>query len=145
MLEGMGRSIETNLHARFRWAALGCAGNPLPLLFYSHSVAESPKDNYLCVAASRTMHCTAFQTALCANPSLPCHAPDRPAGPDLPSLLCVTCPAVPSCPCSCDSVNLGMIKHPEVAAALGGRLYDCVCQFCPAGEAQAPAPASALS
>jgi type II pantothenate kinase len=30
---------------------------------------------------------------------------------------------------SCDSLNIGMIKHPEVAQALGGRLYDCVCQF----------------
>ncbi|KAI7846493.1 hypothetical protein COHA_000028 [Chlorella ohadii] len=30
---------------------------------------------------------------------------------------------------SCDQLNVGMIKHPEVAAALGGRLYDCVCQF----------------
>ncbi|KAL4457774.1 hypothetical protein ABPG75_012639 [Micractinium tetrahymenae] len=30
---------------------------------------------------------------------------------------------------SCDTVNLGMIKHPEVAASLGGRLYDCVCRF----------------
>ncbi|KAL4443034.1 hypothetical protein ABPG77_008525 [Micractinium sp. CCAP 211/92] len=30
---------------------------------------------------------------------------------------------------SCDTLNLGMIKHPEVAAALGGRLYDCVCSF----------------
>ncbi|KAI3436717.1 hypothetical protein D9Q98_006132 [Chlorella vulgaris] len=34
---------------------------------------------------------------------------------------------------SCDAVNLGMIKHPEVASVLGGRLYDCVCQFRPAG------------
>ncbi|EFN58807.1 hypothetical protein CHLNCDRAFT_19893 [Chlorella variabilis] len=35
---------------------------------------------------------------------------------------------------SCDAVNLGMIKHPEVAAALGGRLFDCVCQLRPAPE-----------
>jgi hypothetical protein len=28
-----------------------------------------------------------------------------------------------------DSLKIGMIKHPEVAAALGGRLYDCVCKF----------------
>lgn len=26
-------------------------------------------------------------------------------------------------------IQVGMIKHPEVAAALGGRLYDCVCKF----------------
>jgi uncharacterized protein with ATP-grasp and redox domains len=29
----------------------------------------------------------------------------------------------------CDSMKLGMIKHPEVAEALGGRLYDCVCKM----------------
>eukprot|EP00879_Flechtneria_rotunda_P008821 GHRR01009239.1.p1 GENE.GHRR01009239.1~~GHRR01009239.1.p1 ORF type:complete len:373 (+),score=125.77 GHRR01009239.1:739-1857(+) len=28
-----------------------------------------------------------------------------------------------------DSLKLGMIKHPEVAACLGGRQYDCVCKF----------------
>lgn len=28
-----------------------------------------------------------------------------------------------------DCLRVGMIKHPEVAAALGGRLYDCVCKF----------------
>jgi type II pantothenate kinase len=34
----------------------------------------------------------------------------------------------------CDSLKLGMIKHPEVAACLaGGRLYDCVCKFDRAG------------
>ncbi|KAF8066326.1 damage-control phosphatase [Scenedesmus sp. PABB004] len=32
-----------------------------------------------------------------------------------------------------DSIKLGMIKHPEVAACLGGRLYDCVCKFDAAG------------
>jgi hypothetical protein len=30
---------------------------------------------------------------------------------------------------SVDSLKLGMIKHPEVAACLGGRLYDCVCKY----------------
>ncbi|PRW56218.1 hypothetical protein C2E21_5015 [Chlorella sorokiniana] len=34
---------------------------------------------------------------------------------------------------SCDQLNVGMIKHPEVAAALGGRLYDCVCHLVAAG------------
>lgn len=29
----------------------------------------------------------------------------------------------------CDSFKLGMVKHPEVAQALGGRLYDCVCKL----------------
>jgi uncharacterized protein with ATP-grasp and redox domains len=28
-----------------------------------------------------------------------------------------------------DWMNLGMVKHPEVAAAMGGRMYDVVCQF----------------
>ena len=28
-----------------------------------------------------------------------------------------------------DSLKVGMIKHPEVAQSLGGRLYDCVCKF----------------
>lgn len=31
-----------------------------------------------------------------------------------------------------DALKLGMIKHPEVAACLGGRMYDCVCRFDPA-------------
>jgi type II pantothenate kinase len=30
---------------------------------------------------------------------------------------------------SCDAAKLGMIKHPEVATMLGGRMYDCVCKF----------------
>jgi type II pantothenate kinase len=35
----------------------------------------------------------------------------------------------------CDSLKLGMIKHPEVAACLpGGRLYDCVCKLDLAGD-----------
>jgi len=35
---------------------------------------------------------------------------------------------------ACDSLKLGMIKHPEVAACIpGGRMYDCVCKFDPAG------------
>ena len=28
-----------------------------------------------------------------------------------------------------DCWKLGMIKHPEVATCLRGRLYDCVCKF----------------
>lgn len=30
---------------------------------------------------------------------------------------------------TCESLKLAMIKHPEVAACLRGRLYDCVCQY----------------
>lgn len=30
---------------------------------------------------------------------------------------------------SVDALKLGMIKHREVAAELGGRLYDIVCKF----------------
>ena len=30
---------------------------------------------------------------------------------------------------TCDSFKLGMVKHPEVAECLGGRLYDCVCKL----------------
>ncbi|KAI9092553.1 hypothetical protein K1719_027681 [Acacia pycnantha] len=30
---------------------------------------------------------------------------------------------------TCDSLNIGMVKHPEVAEFLGGRLYDCVFKF----------------
>lgn len=29
----------------------------------------------------------------------------------------------------CDSVRVGMVKHPEVAASLGGRMLDCVIKF----------------
>lgn len=29
----------------------------------------------------------------------------------------------------CDTAKLAMVKHPEVAALLGGRLYDVVCKF----------------
>ncbi|XVF67113.1 hypothetical protein PTKIN_Ptkin10aG0094600 [Pterospermum kingtungense] len=29
----------------------------------------------------------------------------------------------------CDSLKIGMVKHPEVAQFLGGRLYDCVFKF----------------
>ncbi|KAI4375444.1 hypothetical protein MLD38_013310 [Melastoma candidum] len=29
----------------------------------------------------------------------------------------------------CDSLKIGMVKHPEVAHFLGGRLYDCVFKF----------------
>ena len=32
---------------------------------------------------------------------------------------------------TCDSWKLGMVKHPEVAACLGGRMYDCVCKYTP--------------
>ncbi len=28
-------------------------------------------------------------------------------------------------------MRIGMVKHPEVATCLGGRLYDCVCKFVP--------------
>mmetsp|Transcript_39867 Transcript_39867/g.113104 ORF Transcript_39867/g.113104 Transcript_39867/m.113104 type:complete len:792 (+) Transcript_39867:122-2497(+) len=38
---------------------------------------------------------------------------------------------------TCDVVNLGMIKHPEVASLLGGQLYGCVCRFDPSA-AQLP-------
>lgn len=30
-----------------------------------------------------------------------------------------------------DSLKLAMVKHLEVAQSLGGRMYDCVCQFLP--------------
>ena len=30
---------------------------------------------------------------------------------------------------ACDALNLGMVKHPEVAQCLRGELYDCVCRF----------------
>lgn len=30
---------------------------------------------------------------------------------------------------TCDALNLGMVKHPEVATCLNGSLYDCVCRF----------------
>lgn len=52
------------------------------------------------------------------------------ASPVPSSRSCALPPPPPFC--SCDQLNIGMIKHPEVAAALGGRLYDCVCQFRPA-------------
>lgn len=35
---------------------------------------------------------------------------------------------------TCDAVKIGMIKHPEVAAALNGRMLDCVIKF-DAGDA----------
>ncbi|KAF5826462.1 hypothetical protein DUNSADRAFT_3028 [Dunaliella salina] len=31
----------------------------------------------------------------------------------------------------CDSMRIGMVKHPEVATCLKGRLLDCVCKFIP--------------
>ncbi|XP_074275563.1 damage-control phosphatase At2g17340-like [Silene latifolia] len=30
---------------------------------------------------------------------------------------------------NCDSINIGLVKHPEVAQFLGGRLYDCVFKY----------------
>ena len=30
---------------------------------------------------------------------------------------------------SVDAAKLAMVKHPEVATMLGGRLFDCVCKF----------------
>ena len=30
---------------------------------------------------------------------------------------------------TCHALRLGMIKHPEVAQCLSGRLYDVVCRF----------------
>lgn len=30
---------------------------------------------------------------------------------------------------ACDALKIGMVKHPEVAAALGGRMLDCVLRF----------------
>lgn len=30
---------------------------------------------------------------------------------------------------TCDSVKMGMVKHPEVAVMLGTEMYDCVCRF----------------
>jgi type II pantothenate kinase len=30
---------------------------------------------------------------------------------------------------SIDRINLGMVKHKEVAQLLGGPLYSCVCKF----------------
>lgn len=29
----------------------------------------------------------------------------------------------------CDSLKIGMVKHPEVVDFLGGRLYDCVFKY----------------
>lgn len=39
---------------------------------------------------------------------------------------------------TCDSLKLGMIKHPEVATCLNGRMYDCVCKY-DRGEVQGAA------
>lgn len=38
-----------------------------------------------------------------------------------------------------------MIKHPEVAACLGGRLYDVVCKFDPAGTVKGVEQNAALN
>ncbi|GIL51083.1 hypothetical protein Vafri_7187 [Volvox africanus] len=40
---------------------------------------------------------------------------------------------------TCDSLKLGMIKHPEVAAHFSKRLYDCVCKFDRATQQASPA------
>ena len=40
---------------------------------------------------------------------------------------------------TCDALNLGMVKHPEVAQELQGRMYDCVCRFFTPGQASGPA------
>jgi type II pantothenate kinase len=34
-------------------------------------------------------------------------------------------------PLTVDSVRVGMVKHPEVAEALGGKLYDCIVSYLP--------------
>lgn len=39
-----------------------------------------------------------------------------------------------------DSLKLGMIKHPEVAAHFSKRMYDCVCKYDHAVRLQAAAP-----
>ncbi|GIL75193.1 hypothetical protein Vretimale_7880 [Volvox reticuliferus] len=39
---------------------------------------------------------------------------------------------------TCDSLKLGMIKHPEVAAHFSKRLYDCVCKFDQAAQQASP-------
>jgi type II pantothenate kinase len=40
---------------------------------------------------------------------------------------------------TCDAWMLGMVKHPEVAACLGGRMYDCVCNYTPGCSSSAAA------
>ena len=37
---------------------------------------------------------------------------------------------------ACDAVCLGLIKHPEVAQCLQGRMYDVVCRYQPAPQAR---------
>lgn len=37
---------------------------------------------------------------------------------------------------SCDSIRIGMVKHKEVATALGGRMLDCVVKFIPGFSTQ---------
>ncbi|WIA22822.1 hypothetical protein OEZ86_009772 [Tetradesmus obliquus] len=44
-----------------------------------------------------------------------------------------------------DSLKLGMVKHPEVAACLGGRLYDVVCKFDAAGTVKSLQQNAALN
>ena len=100
VLEGMGRSIETNLHACLRRAPwrIGCSPGPCRQHPRNHQPTTNQPTSFL-------------------------HPPR-----------------------SCDQLNIGMIKHPEVAAALGGRLYDCVVQWRPAGAgAAAPAGAAAAA
>lgn len=112
VLEGMGRSIETNLHARMRCGrhnmpgsrggvVAGCLPPPGGLqgrrLAANHHTDACCPERHTTLSRYLSSHCN----LRCAR--LPCR--------------------------SCDQLNVGMIKHPEVAAALGGRLYDCVCQF----------------
>lgn len=35
---------------------------------------------------------------------------------------------------ACEKLNVAMVKHPEVAHALGCRLYDCVINWQPPGQ-----------
>ncbi|KAG2443788.1 hypothetical protein HXX76_002131 [Chlamydomonas incerta] len=50
-----------------------------------------------------------------------------------------------NCRLTCDSMKLGMIKHPEVAALLGGRMYDCVCRYHPGSESSTGTAAAAAA
>ena len=38
----------------------------------------------------------------------------------------------------CESLKIGMVKHPEVAQALRGRMYDCVIHYAPPGGGGKP-------
>ena len=91
VLEGMGRSIETNLHVRLR-SGRGYGGSRG---WRGAALACVPQD-----AMPMQLPLSSSHLSLCT-----------------------------SLPCSCDQLNVGMVKHPEVAAALGGRMLDCVCQL----------------